>query len=76
MVVGTLIQNFRTSSLRELRKLKRAWPELGVTLIRGGVRLEPCASTVPRPRLDDIIVRPVGPKKNDVGKADDEDPDS
>ena len=70
------IQHFRSSSLRELRKLKRAWPELGVKLIRGGIRLEPCASTVPRPRLDDIIVRPVGPKKNDVGNADDEDLES
>ena len=70
------IQNFRRSSVRELRKLKRAWPELGVKQIRGGIRLEPCASTVPRQRLDDIIVRPVKPKQNVVGRAGDEDPDS
>ena len=38
---GTSTNGFRASCLRELKKIKRAWPDLGYRTVTGGLVIEP-----------------------------------
>ena len=42
------VDNFRTDCLRELKKIKTAWPELNYATAKGVLILSPSAPTIPR----------------------------
>ena len=41
------VQNFRTQALRELKKIKLAWPELNYTTAKGVLILHPSKPSIP-----------------------------
>ena len=45
------VRDFRADSLRELEKIKRAWPDLHYRTITGGLRLSPSPPRIPPTRL-------------------------
>ena len=45
------VQNFRKDCLRELKKIKLAWPELNYSLGKGVLILSPSKPAIPRLRL-------------------------
>ena len=44
---ATAVMNFRVEALRELEKLRVAWPELDYELVRGALILNPSVSRIP-----------------------------
>ena len=45
------VRDFRADSLRELKKIKRAWPDLHYGTVTGGLRLSPSPPRIPPARL-------------------------
>ena len=41
------VQNFRRQCLREMEKIKRAWPDLSYHMVTGGLVIEPCPPRIP-----------------------------
>ena len=41
------VQNFRRQCLREMKKIKRAWPDLSYHTVTGGLVIEPCPPRIP-----------------------------
>ena len=48
---NSTVQHFRTDCLRELKKIRAAWPDLNYKTARGVLILLPSASCIPRTRL-------------------------
>ena len=48
---GTSTNGFRASCLRELKKIKRAWPDLGYRTVTGGLVIEPSPPRIPPSQL-------------------------
>ena len=48
---GTSTNGFRASFLRELKKIKRAWPDLGYRTVTGGLVIEPSPPRIPPSQL-------------------------
>ena len=48
---GRTVDYFRTDCLRELKKIKRAWPDLGYRTVTGGLVIEPSPPRIPPSQL-------------------------
>ena len=48
---GTSTNGFRASCLRELKKIKRAWPDLGYRTVTSGLVIEPSPPRIPPSQL-------------------------
>ena len=49
-----VVRNFRTKCLRELKKIKTAWPELNYTTAKGVLILSPSSPAIPPTRLQSV----------------------